>query len=224
MKRFACLFLCICFITGILPGMSFAVSAEEAVKLQEATLDFTMPQSGEQLPDSFAVNEGFTVSMFTWEIYRAGTWHPVSDPEQVEASGMTTVIGLGLLEMDTVFLGEKIQSQTKGAFEHVPGRLSVLNGMSYEGYEIHMGRSGTQMPALLGAGTVYGTYVHGIFDAPGVSDAILKVICDRRGINFTDLGTFEMKEYKERQYDLLADAVRSGLDMDLVYRILERQV
>ena len=148
----------------------------------------------------------------------------VSDPEQVEASGITTVRGLGLLEMDTVFLGEKIQSRTKGAFEYVPGILSVLNGMSYEGYEIHMGRSGTQMPALLGAGTVYGTYVHGIFDAPGVSDAILKVICDRRGINFTDLGTFEMKEYKERQSDLLADAVRSGLDMDLVYRILERQV
>ena len=100
MKRFACLFLCICFITGILPGMSFAVSAEDAVKLQEATLDFTMPQSGEQLPDSFAVNEGFAVSMFTWEIYRAGTWHPVSDPEQVYADNQTYRLSVQLVCMD----------------------------------------------------------------------------------------------------------------------------
>ncbi len=33
-----------------------------------------------------------------------------------------------------------------------------------------------------------------------------------------------MRQYKEQQYEKLADAVRSGLDMDLVYRILNRQV
>lgn len=100
MKRFACIFLCLCFITGILPGMSFAVSAEDAVKLQEATIDFTMPQSGEQLPDSFAVNEGFAVSMFTWEIYRAGTWHPVSDPGKVYADNQTYRLSVQLVCQD----------------------------------------------------------------------------------------------------------------------------
>ena len=36
--------------------------------------------------------------------------------------------------------------------------------------------------------------------------------------------TFDMGAYKELQYDLLADVVRSGLDMELIYRILNREV
>ena len=33
-----------------------------------------------------------------------------------------------------------------------------------------------------------------------------------------------MTEYKERQYDLLADTVRGNMDMDLVYKVLNREV
>ena len=77
---------------------------------------------------------------------------------------------------------------------------------------------------LVSAGNVYGTYVHGIFDAPGVGEAVLRVLCGKRGVRFDDLGTFDVSEYKERQYDLLADAVREGLDMDFVYRVLDREV
>lgn len=148
----------------------------------------------------------------------------VCDPDQVEASGVTEIAGLGLLEMDTVFLGEKVQTQTKGIFESVTGMLSGLNGMGYEGYEIHMGRSEKELPPLVGNGNVYGSYIHGIFDAAGISDAILRAVCQQKGIDFGSLGTFDMHAYKERQYDLLADAVRSGLDMDLVYRVLNREV
>lgn len=148
----------------------------------------------------------------------------VSDPEQVEAAGITEILGMGLLDMDTVFLGEKIQTQTSGVFSGIGGMLSVLNGKSYLGYEIHMGRSEAELPALVGAGHVYGSYVHGIFDAPGISDAILEAICTQKDIDFNALETFDMDEYKERQYDLLADAVRSGLDMDFVYRVLNREV
>lgn len=148
----------------------------------------------------------------------------VSDPEQVEAAGITDILGMGLLEMDTIFLGEKVQTQTTGVFDGICGMLSVLNGISYEGYEIHMGRSEGNLPALDGSGNVYGSYIHGIFDAPGISDAILKAICDRKGLDFGALETFAIYEYKERQYDLLADAVRSGLDMEYVYRVLNREV
>lgn len=147
----------------------------------------------------------------------------VSDPEQVEAAGISEIAGLGLLPIDTVFCGEKVQTQTRGCFENIPGMLSLLDGTAYEGYEIHMGRSG-DMPVLIGNGTVYGSYVHGIFDAPDVADKILQAICDQRGIDFSALGTFDMREYKEQQYDKLADAVRSGLNMELVYQILNREV
>lgn len=148
----------------------------------------------------------------------------VSDPEQVEAAGVTEINGLGLLEMDTEFRGEKVQTQTQGVFHGVEGMLSGLNGLAYEGYEIHMGRSQQQMPALTGSRNVYGSYVHGIFDAPGITDTILKALCARKGVSFDALATFDACGYKERQYDLLADVVRGGLDMSFVYRVLRREV
>ena len=148
----------------------------------------------------------------------------IADPEEVEASGVTEINGMCLLEMDTVFRGEKVQTQVKGIFEGVSGLLKDLNGLEYEGYEIHMGRSEEKLPPLMGDGTVYGSYIHGIFDAPGITDAILKAVCTSKGIDYEALGTFDVREYKERQYDLLADAVRSGMDMEYVYRVLNREV
>ena len=102
--------------------------------------------------------------------------------------------------------------------------LSGLNGMDYTGYEIHMGRSQENLPPLQGRGSVYGSYIHGVFDAPGVSNEILRAICAQKGLDFAALGTFDLQEYKERQYDSLADAVRGGLDMELVYRVINREV
>lgn len=148
----------------------------------------------------------------------------VSDPEGVEAAGLTELRGMGLLEMETVFHGEKVQRQTAGMFSGVEGMLAGLNELRYEGYEIHMGRSEAQMPALAGNGNVYGSYVHGIFDAPGIADEILKAICARRGVAFSALGTFDRAAYRERQYNLLADAVRAGLDMEFVYRVLRKEI
>jgi len=148
----------------------------------------------------------------------------VSDPDEVEAAGLTEIAGMDLLPMETVFHGDKVQTQTRGMFEGIAGLLQLLNGLEYEGYEIHMGRSQEQLPAVTGEGNVYGSYIHGIFDAPGVADAILRALCDQKGIDFEALGTFDIKAYKEQQYDKLADAVREGLDMDLVYKILNREV
>ncbi len=150
--------------------------------------------------------------------------HKVCDPNQVEAAGISEIEGMGLLPMDTVFMGEKIQVQTEGIFEDIKGMLKTLNGIKYEGYEIHMGRSENKMPAVAGNENIYGSYVHGIFDAPNITDCILKAVCEKKGVDFDELGTFDMYEYKERQYDILADAVRSGLDMEYIYKILNREV
>lgn len=148
----------------------------------------------------------------------------ISDPEQVEAAGVTEIDGMGLLPLETVFQGEKVQTQTNGVFSGVAGLLSELNGKRYAGYEIHMGRSEEARGALISAGNVYGSYVHGIFDEQEVADTILKALCTKKGVSFESLGTFDARAYKERQYDLLADAVRAGLDMPLIYRILNQEV
>lgn len=145
----------------------------------------------------------------------------IADPEGQEAAETREIKGLELLEMDTLFHAEKTQAQVTGRLEGIGGSLSLLNGLCYEGYEIHMGRSTEKMPTIAGSGNVYGTYVHGIFDAPGISEAVLEALCRKKGIDFSALGSFDRADHKERQYDMLADALRSSLDMELIYRILE---
>jgi len=144
----------------------------------------------------------------------------VSDPEGVEAGKEASIQGFDLLPMDTVFEGEKVQIQTKGIFSSINGMLSVLNGLQYEGYEIHMGRSGEKMAPVTGNGSIFGSYIHGIFDAPGIAEAVLKALCDQKNVDYSLLRSFDIADYKEKQYDRLADAVRSGLDMELVYKII----
>ena len=148
----------------------------------------------------------------------------ISDPEGVEAAAGTSIAGLGLLEMDTVFREEKIQTQSRGVFGPVEGIFAPLSGMAYEGYEIHMGRAGEDLPVLAGRGNICGTYLHGVFDGVGVADAVLRILCERKGADFARLGAFDADAYKERQYDTLAQAVRDNLDMDFIYRILDKKV
>ena len=81
-----------------------------------------------------------------------------------------------------------------------------------------------ERPPLEGRGRVYGTYIHGVFDAPGIADAVLEALCREKGASFQELGRFDPEAYRERQYDLLADAVRGGLDMDFVYLVINREV
>ena len=148
----------------------------------------------------------------------------IADPNGVEAAGVTEIAGMGLLDTETVFYGEKVQTQTKGVLSGISGIFRGLNGLEYEGYEIHMGRGGEKGAPVVDKGSVYGSYVHGIFDKGGICDELLRALCDRRGVGFAALGSFDANEYKERQYDLLADGVRSGLNMDFVYKVLNREV
>ncbi len=148
----------------------------------------------------------------------------ISDPDHAEAASVTEIDGLGLLPMHTVFRGEKVQTQTSGTFAGIEGMFAGLNGLEYRGYEIHMGRSTEKLPTVLHSGMVYGSYVHGIFDAPRITDVIMQAICRQKGIDFAALQTFDLEQYRQSQYDKLADAVRQGMDMELVYRILNREV
>ena len=148
----------------------------------------------------------------------------VRDPLGVEAAGVTEIKGMGLLPMDTVFQGEKVQQQTSGVFGEIPGALHSLSGMKYTGYEIHMGRSRQQLAPLVNQGNVYGSYIHGIFDGAGIAQAVIGDLAARKGIDPGTLTVFDPERYKQEQYDKLADAVRGGLDMDFVYQVLNREV
>ena len=152
----------------------------------------------------------------------------VSDPEMTEAETPETIKGMGLLPIETVFVGEKRQTQTSGTLPEIPGELSELSGLGFEGYEIHMGRSGNDLPQIVSMSdsedcNVYGSYIHGIFDAPGIADTVVRVLCKKKGVDPAELGTFDRMAYKDQQYDLLAKHMRENMDMDLVYRIINEQ-
>ena len=51
-------------------------------------------------------------------------------------------------------------------------------------------------------------------------EAVLSALCDRKGVSLPE-SSFDLKAYKETQYDQLADGVRTHLNMELIYRILE---
>ena len=60
----------------------------------------------------------------------------LSDPEGIEAGG--TMKGMGLLPLETIFTKEKTRTRVDGRFLKVEGILAGLEGISFEGYEIHM--------------------------------------------------------------------------------------
>ncbi len=148
--------------------------------------------------------------------------------DSVGAEGGGSIRGMGLLKLKTDFSNEKTRSRTEGRFAEVSGVFSDLSGAGFYGYEIHNGRTVSgETPLLscenadLGAqsGSVYGCYIHGIFDSAEVSERIVKTLFERKGLTYGG-GKTDRKAYKEMQFDILAKNVRENIDMELIYRIL----
>lgn len=70
-------------------------------------------------------------------------------------------------------------------------------------------------------GSVYGTYVHGIFDYADAAGKIARALAVRKGIDPDGIGGTDYSAYKESQYDILADTLEKYLDMDAIDRIVE---
>jgi len=73
-------------------------------------------------------------------------------------------------------------------------------------------------------GNIYGSYIHGIFDSEDVAKTLVAELCRAKGLEAEEFSGLNMREYKERQYDLLAQGIRENIDMELLYQILEKGV
>lgn len=144
----------------------------------------------------------------------------IDDPYKVEAGG--TIEGLGLLDIDTVLEPSKVRSQVYGQISGVRGIFDVLNDMQVSGYEIHMGRSkgAKDYVTCSESGMVLGSYIHGIFDNSQICKAILGLLADRKAVELNLEMGLSYKDYKELQYDKLANVIRASMDMDYIYSIL----
>ena len=167
----------------------------------------------------------------------------LADPHGVEAGG--TMEGLGLLPVNTVFTESKRRTRVSATISQLFSELAPLAGTTLEGYEIHMGTTTLRGfdPGRIGpfmlldrgkgrmlepdgcvSGSVMGTYCHGLFDDGTFPAALVRMLCERAGVDADGFPTETFAEYKNRQYDLLAAAVREAFDMDLLYRIVEEGV
>lgn len=146
------------------------------------------------------------------------------DPTGVEKRGRLS--GLGLLPVDTVFTGDKTRVRRSAVCKAAPFMDAALTG-----YEIHMGKTWTDAPPFCrfadgstdGAvsGNVFGTYLHGLFDSGEPVDRLAQYLAARKGITVSAAPVGTRAAYRDRQYDLLAGAVRESLDMKRVYEIME---
>ena len=161
----------------------------------------------------------------------------VKDPMRVESS-IGERKGLGLLPVVTTLSSEKVTSR-------VEARTTVRDWLVKEdemltGYEIHMGetiikkggcpllrivsRNGKQEDAPDGCISrelsVWGTYLHGIFDNDNLRQNLIKELKRKKGIKDDYFSGLSFKRWKETQYDMLARHVREHVDMEKIYRIL----
>ena len=146
----------------------------------------------------------------------------IADPDHAEEGG--EMRGMELLPIDTVLLPQKTLKQVEGKLNDVDGVFAGLSGQDYTGYEIHMGDTisdqGEQLPQLVHSGMVYGTYIHSIFDKGGIVSEIAKTLAENKGIDLEAGSAIDYAELKEREYDKLADVIRSSMDMDAIYAML----
>ena len=56
------------------------------------------------------------------------------------------------------------------------------------------------------------------------ADKIIRSLCAERGVDFTEITVRNVVDYKNMQYDILADEVRKNTDMELIYRIIENGI
>ena len=146
----------------------------------------------------------------------------VKDPDGIEGS-IPQLPGLGLLDIETTMTADKTTTQVEFDF----------NGEKCKGYEIHQGASlpcplphrervtEDKLPKVVEKkevgnenGSVIGTYIHGFLDNPSVINYILK----DKAKEVTE--TESIEDFKNRQYDLLADHVRKHIDIDKLYEIM----
>ncbi len=144
----------------------------------------------------------------------------IGDPFGIESSG-AELAGLGLLPVDTVLAPDKTLTRTEARHR--------LSGLTVAGYEIHHGhsRAGEIPPALIGAegqamgacrddGLLWGSYLHGLFDADGFRRWFIDRLRQRKGL--APLGAVQARYDLEPAFERLAEVVRASLDIPALYR------
>lgn len=160
--------------------------------------------------------------------------HVESENDEVE--------GLGLLPYTTSMHGKKNTYQVYFDCDDLPFLDMHFSGKGMRGYEIHMGETTLTKPVqslfhitkrseedvdlqdgfINEAHNVFGTYCHGIFDNDEIRREVLNALRRRKGLKELPI-QFRYRQYKESEFDRLANTVRKHFDMDAFYDILGKE-
>ena len=148
----------------------------------------------------------------------------LQDPHHIEGD-LEEMHGMGLLPTETTFT--QIKTRTRFTADV---KAKDFEGAKLDGYEIHMGESIVKGDPFLtlengkddgcACGTNFGTYLHGLFDTGELTEKLVKYLCDRKGIEYSEAAPISHIAYVEKQYDILADGVRAAMDFDKIYKIM----
>ena len=148
----------------------------------------------------------------------------LSDPYHIEGD-LEEMHGMGLLPTETTFTNLKTRTRFTADV-----KAKDFEGAKLDGYEIHMGESIVMGDPFLtlengkddgcACGTNFGTYLHGLFDTGELTEKLVKYLCDRKGIEYSEAAPISHSTYVEKQYDILADGVRAAMDFDKIYKIM----
>lgn len=162
----------------------------------------------------------------------------ISDTYGAEDYGK--IRGMGLLPIITTFEQEKTRTRTEGVVTEMKGEFQNLSGAKVSGYQIHMGKSIISRKEEMEEynlqegnflcidrhlegyqkGNVIGCYLHGIFDEEEFRRGLLEILCKKKGIEWKMENKMSYQEYKESQYDKLADILRENIDIKRIYEIM----
>ncbi len=146
----------------------------------------------------------------------------IADPHQIESSA-GSIDGLGLLPVTTTMAETKTLQRVKGL--HLP------SGHEIHGYEIHHGNTETEKSVpiarsndnrMLGAAApdapVWGTYMHGIFDADEFRRWFINRLRERRGLQTINeqRTTYDL----DPAFNRLAEITRAKLDTDRIFEMM----
>jgi adenosylcobyric acid synthase len=73
-------------------------------------------------------------------------------------------------------------------------------------------------------GNVLGSYLHGLFDDGQLFAAIAAHIRREKGIVTENQAPVSFQEFREREFDRIADIVRASVNMEAIYRIVRGEV
>lgn len=166
----------------------------------------------------------------------------IKDPYHIEGD-IDEYDGIGLLDIETIFEKEKTTTQVEATIcNNLNGYMRNLSSKIIRGYEIHMGithisnsmnnmnqiykRLDEDANYLEGSinkdGNVVGTYIHGIFDEIDFTRSLLNNIREDKGLEKIDTNITSFHDFKQNEYDKLANLLRENLDLDKIYEILKR--